>query len=290
MFADGGNRAFGACGLFGGVAVFGVGGGDDGDGFVDGIGEGDDVEVFGADGADGDEGVAHIGHEWLPELYAHENERELLDLGSLYEDCGLKDFVHRAKPPRHGDEGIGVFHEHHFADEKVAELNEAVEVGVGLLLEGELDVAADGDTFGIAGTTVGGFHDARAATGHDGELSFGEGFAGVAGELVVLVVFVESGRAKHCDARADKMELAESADELAKDADGAEEFFAAEAWAREQALFVARRRLLAPGRALRRIGGEMAVGRFVFGISHNFLRFVRAEWYDDQYAGTNRRS
>ena len=54
------------------------------------------------------------------------------------------------KPPGSDHERAGVAHEHHLAREEVAEAERDVEVVVGRLLVGQLDVAADRDRAGLA--------------------------------------------------------------------------------------------------------------------------------------------
>jgi len=233
--------------------------GDLTDSVVDRIGHSQQVEVGGADGTLGDEGRSHVVEHRLPEGHAHEDDRELGDFSGLDEDGGLEDFVHGAKAAGHDHEGVGIFDEHDLADEEVPELDEAVKVWVGLLLHGQFDVAPEAEPIGIAGAAVGCFHDAGPPPGHDGEAGFGQGFAHVSGELVIFVVFIEAGGAEDGDARAGEVELSESADELAEDADRSEHFLASKPGPFEQLVFVASRGSLAPAQAFLEFFLEMVM-------------------------------
>lgn len=122
---------------------FGVEACDHFHGFVWVVGPLYQIYVDGVDGASLDEGVVDEGLEVGPELFAHDDDGEAFDFFGLDKHEGFEDFVEGAESSRHDDEGGGVFDEHDLADEEVVEVDEAVEVGVGVLLHGEFDVASE---------------------------------------------------------------------------------------------------------------------------------------------------
>jgi len=73
----------------------------------------------------------------------HRDQRESLELVGLHQRRDLERFVERAESARHHDERARVLHQHHLAREEVVELDELVEVRIGLLLARQRDVAAD---------------------------------------------------------------------------------------------------------------------------------------------------
>jgi len=92
------------------------------------------------------------------------------------------------------------------------------------LLVGELDVAPDGISADILGPAVGGLHDAGPAAGHDRESRPRELGADFAGQLVIAVIFSESGGAEDGGAGADEMQSAKSPDELRENLDRHRQF------------------------------------------------------------------
>jgi len=84
-----------------------------------------------------------------------------------------------------------------------------------LLREG--DVAADGLAASLKGALVAGLHDARAATGDDGEARLGEKLRGALGGLVVGVFRAGAGRAEDGDGLAEVGKGLEALDELGHD-------------------------------------------------------------------------
>ncbi len=226
-------------------------------GYFRGIGDEDAIEVFGVDRFHLNKTFADEGEEWLPVFLSHEDEGKIADFAGLDEGRDFKEFIECAEAAGQADEGVGVFDEHDLADEEVAELNEAIDVRIWLLLHGELDVAADGGAVGVFGAAVGGFHDAGPAAGHDGEAGVGEFAADFAGEFVVLVIFLEASGAEDGDARADEVEGAEAGEELCHDAEETEEFKAAGARAFKELFFLRFCGDLAPVIAVRGwVGGE----------------------------------
>ena len=92
--------------------------------------------------------------------------REMADLAGLDQGERLEQLVQRAEAAREDDEGRGVLHEHRLAHEEEVEVEAAWStIGVGALLERQLDVAPDREAAGFAGAAVGRLHDAGAAAG-----------------------------------------------------------------------------------------------------------------------------
>jgi hypothetical protein len=87
------------------------------------------------------------------------------------------------------------------ADKEVVELHKAVHVRVGVLLVPQHDVRANAQPSGLFRPTVGGFHDARAATGHNGVPCLGQASSQLACQRVEPVVLGKPRGAKNRDAR-----------------------------------------------------------------------------------------
>ena len=81
----------------------------------------------------------------------------------------LGQLVQSAEPAGQDDERVRVLEEQHLAHEEVAAGDPPVEVRIGVLFEGQLDVAAYRDAARLARSTVGGFHHPGAAAGHHRE-------------------------------------------------------------------------------------------------------------------------
>src|SRR5687768_17047246 len=96
-----------------------------------------------------------------PVVPAHQNHRELIDLPGLDEGQRLEELIERPEPAGEDDEGDRVFDEHRLPHHEVAEVDERIDVRIGALLEGQLDVAADGASAGVARAAIGRLHDAR---------------------------------------------------------------------------------------------------------------------------------
>ena len=60
--------------------------------------------------------------KWTPVLTTHQHDREICDLPRLNQRERLEQLVERPEPARHGDERVGVLHEHQLADEEVAKV------------------------------------------------------------------------------------------------------------------------------------------------------------------------
>ena len=199
------------------AAVFAFG--DEVDGFVDAVGDVEEVEVGGADGG---EAFGHRAAEPVdeagPEIGAEEDDGEGVELAGLDEGEGFEEFVHGAKAAGEADEGVAVFDEHDLADEEIVVRDGEGLIGVGFLLHGERDIEAYGDAAGFLGAFVGGFHDAGAAAGDDGEAALGEGVGHVGGELVILLGGLGAGGAKNADRGGKRREGFKTLDEFTHDA------------------------------------------------------------------------
>ncbi len=114
---------------------------------------------------------------------------------------------------------MGIFDEHGFADEEEVVVDGEGLVGVGDLFHGEGDVESDGDAAGFFGAFVGGFHNAGAAAGDDGEAAAGEGVGELGGESIVFVGGFGAGRAEDADGRGNVAESIEAIDEFGHDAE-----------------------------------------------------------------------
>ena len=132
-----------------------------------------------------------------PECAAHEHHRELLDLAGLHQREGLEDLVEGAEPAGQHDERAGVLDEHDLADEEMVELHEVIDIGIGLLLVGQIDVAADAHPAGLFGPAIGGLHDAGSAAGNDSVARLRQPPAHLPRKLVVPAGLIEPGRAEH---------------------------------------------------------------------------------------------
>src|SRR6185295_7541254 len=186
-----------------------------------GIGEHDPPEVLGRDRSCRDHRLREEVEERAPVVRSHQDQREVPDLAGLDQRRALEDLVHGAEPAGQRDEGVRVLDQHDLADEKVAELEEAVDVRVRLLLFRQHDVAADRGAPGVLGTPVRRLHDPGAAARHDGEPGEREPAAELAAERVVGVALGKAGGAEDRDAGADEVEPAEAADELEEDREDA---------------------------------------------------------------------
>lgn len=196
----------------------------------------EDIHDFWVDCFIGDQGFFDEAFHGFPELFAHDDDWEAFDFSGLDEDRGFVDFVEGSQSSGHHDERVGVFYEHDFAYEEVFEINEEIEIGIRKLLVRQFDVAPDGQASAFAGAAVGGFHNTWSPPGHGGVSGLGEFFSNGLGELVILIVLVESCGPENGNAWSDEVEFAEPSDELDEDVDRGIEFLSAKAGAFEQAM------------------------------------------------------
>ena len=184
-----------------------------GDGLLNGIGEFDEIQIALGNRAFPDHVVDEI-TQIRPVGLAHNNDGKIPHLLRLDEREGFKQFVHGSKSPWHDHKTIAVFHEQGLADKEVIDRHATVEVGAGLLFEGELDVAANTRTSRIACPAIRRLHDAWSASGHYSESHPGNGRTHLAGKAVIGMILRETGRTKNCDAWAHKMQRAKTPDEV----------------------------------------------------------------------------
>jgi hypothetical protein len=98
----------------------------------------------------------------------------------------------------------------------------------------QFDVAADTATSRFFGAAVGSLHDARASPGHDGETHVTGRRTHVAGQLIVRVILLQSGRSEHGDTRASEVQAAKAAQHLAGDSIHRAQLAPTQAWATEE--------------------------------------------------------
>src|SRR2546425_918024 len=139
------------------------------DDFVRRVADAKELEVVARDLSLSERLLTKPAEEPGPIRRAEQDDREVQHLASLDERERLEQLVERAEAPGEDHETLGVLHEHGLSHEEIAEVDPEVDVGVQLLLERELDVAADGETSGLAAAAVGRLHHARPAAGDDRE-------------------------------------------------------------------------------------------------------------------------
>src|SRR4029077_12320508 len=120
----------------------------------------------------------------------------MLDLSGLRQGQRLEELVERAKAAGKDDEAARVLHEHVLAHEKVAELDAKVDVGVELLLAGQLDGAAKRKAPVLMTATLHRLHHSRPAAGDHSEAATGERGAERPAERVVGIVRLGARRAE----------------------------------------------------------------------------------------------
>src|SRR6185436_20760213 len=81
--------------------------------------------------------------ESRPVIAAEKNDGESVDLTRLNQRQRLEQLVESSESAREDNECHRVLDEHRLADEEVAEIDQRIDVGVGTLLERQLDVATD---------------------------------------------------------------------------------------------------------------------------------------------------
>ena len=150
--------------------VFGEAVAEEREGVLGSVDELEQVEVLGSDGAGIDEGLEV--HDAMPVFTAvDDNENFLGKLVGLREREDFEEFVDGAEAAGKNHQRFGEIGEPEFAHEEIVEfeVERGRDVGVGILLEGQIDVEADAFASGFIGAEVGGFHDAGAAAGSDDE-------------------------------------------------------------------------------------------------------------------------
>jgi hypothetical protein len=104
-----------------------------------------------------------------PVRLADEHDRNGLDLAGLHQGQGLEQLVEGAEAARKDDQRPGPQQEVQLAQGEVVEAEAEVrrDVGIGILLVGQVDVEADGLGSHVVRSAVGGLHDPRPAAGRD---------------------------------------------------------------------------------------------------------------------------
>ncbi len=158
---------------------------EDGEGFFRSVGELEEVEILEGDGSLLGEHLKV--DDVLPVTGAVDDDGDGFgELVGLVEGEEFEHLVEGAEAAGEDDEGLGEVGEPELAHEEVVEVEVEGrgDVGVGELLEGELDVEADGFAAGLVSAAVGGLHDAGATAGGDDETvaAAGEGAGPLGGE------------------------------------------------------------------------------------------------------------
>ena len=96
------------------------------------------------------------------------------------------------RPPGRATNAYEVLEQQHFTDEKVPAGDRSIEIGVGRLLLGQLDIAADGASTGLSCSPVRRLHQAGSAAGHDRKSEAGHCGADLAAERVGTGVIPDS--------------------------------------------------------------------------------------------------
>ena len=139
------------------------------------------------------------------------------DRSGLDQRQRLEQLVERAEPAWTDHERPRVADEHDLAGKEMPEAQGDVEVRVERLLAGQLDVAPDRRRAGVPCATVGGLHQAGAATGDDRVSGPTELGADLMDERVVWMVSRRAGRAEDRHRRTDVGKRVESLRQLRRD-------------------------------------------------------------------------
>src|SRR5690606_4361053 len=91
------------------------------------------------------------------------------DLPGLDERQRFTQFIEGTKTAGQRDERVRIFEQQDLTNEEIVAVDPGVQVRVRVLLHGQFDVAANRPAAEVARTSIGGFHQARTATGHDRE-------------------------------------------------------------------------------------------------------------------------
>src|SRR5438132_5267669 len=135
------------------------------------IGQEQQTSILGKNLLGSEHCVANPANQSYPVLRIIKNNREMADLFCLNQQERLKKFIHCAEASWKNYEGLGVFDEHRFAHEKVAEVKRDVEVWIWALLKGKFNIAANRDISTFLRAFVASFHNARTTASYDGEAS-----------------------------------------------------------------------------------------------------------------------
>src|SRR5882762_1451359 len=157
---------------------------------------------------------------------AEQDNGELGQRIGLHQGQRFEEFIHRPKSPGHDDEGVGVFHHHHLPHEAMLEGNGGLHIGIGLLLDKELDIAADGMAPQLKSAAISRPHDPRPPARQRAEARSSDALSEFPGRLVLRMIFPEARRTEYRYAGPDKMKGPEALDELAENPPGKAELIA----------------------------------------------------------------
>src|SRR5207253_8202673 len=101
----------------------------------------------------------------------------MANLAVLNQSERLKKLVEGPDAAGHNHEGVGIFYQQRFANEKIMQPDTTIEIRVGCLLEWQLDVASNRAASDLFCAAIGRLHDARAAAGHHCEAKPGNSCA-----------------------------------------------------------------------------------------------------------------
>src|ERR1044071_9749972 len=139
----------------------------------------------------------------FPMVFAKEDQRELRNALGLDQGHDFKELIQRSKASGHEHEGDTVFNKANFAGKEIVEVNRDIGETISLLLMRQLDIEADGLSFGQCRAFVGRLHDPRSAAGDDSQVVFGQAFGQLDRGLVIGVSGQHSRGAENRNARAD---------------------------------------------------------------------------------------
>ena len=105
------------------------------------------------------------------------------------------------------------------------EIDRDVGEAISFLFERQLDVQSDGFPLRFGSATIGGFHDAGAAAGDDGEFVFGQAFGDIDGGAIERIAWRRARRAEDRDGEAELGEGFERIDKFGHDAEDAPGIF-----------------------------------------------------------------
>src|SRR6476660_3474616 len=111
----------------------------------------------------------------------------MFDLLVLNKSERFKKFVEGTDAAGHNNEGVGIFYQQRFADEKIMQPDTTIEIHVGSLLEWQLDVASNRAATDLFCAAVGRFHNARAAASHYREAEPGNRRTHFQGQFVMRI-------------------------------------------------------------------------------------------------------
>ena len=134
-------------------------------------------------------------------LAAKDDDRKVFNFPGLDESDGLEELIERTESSGDDNKGIGVFNEQRLPDEEVADIDPFIQVGVGILLHRQHDIATHRATAHIASPSIGGFHQPGPTSGHNGEAQFGDLSGQLPRHCIIGAGLGESRRAEHGDAR-----------------------------------------------------------------------------------------